>query len=317
MAFVKCVVLPIMLYLIANVQAKLPANLLDKKPIKVKAKYEELIYQSMKSIVSLDELVTTLSVQVAVLTTSLSQMKVDVKKIGEQNVDLSTAMKELNDRITKESAKVTATMRKTQTDLTDLQSSFKKTKKDLGNVETEIKNLKASDTEINVKVNKVNKQVAVGVAELRSLSKVTKMDIRNIRTEIKNLKASNFKINAKVDKMLKKEVAVVTGEEKGGNQKCAKVCAGTTGRKTSSWKNYPSQGIYMNVDIRRCGFVKVPTITTSLEGSSSHWTALGTSSVYSAQANRFSIFVYQRGLRTSSAKKFKWNVEWIAVGYTC
>jgi len=45
-----------------------------------KDKYEDLIYTSMKSIVSLDELVTELSVQVAKLTTSLAVIKVDGEK---------------------------------------------------------------------------------------------------------------------------------------------------------------------------------------------------------------------------------------------
>merc|ERR1739838_1140529 len=97
-----------------------------------------------------------------------------------------------------------------------------------------------------------------------------------------------------------------TAEQNGGNQKCTKVCAGTTGRTKTKWRNYSRAGVYLDVDISRCGFSKIPTIATSLEGSSRHWTALGGSSVYFASPRKFRIYVYQNGLRTGTAKKYRW-----------
>jgi len=248
MNFMKSMLLPILGYLTFTVGAESGAKVLLKnyKPITDEAKLENLIYQSMQSIVSLDELVTTLSAQVAQLTTSLSGIKADVKKIG------------------------------------DLQSSLTETKKDVGDIKTVI-------------------------AEKDK-------DLGNVKREIQNLKSLGAEIKGKVDNM-GKEVAVISSEQSGGNQQCAKVCAGTTGRTTSKWINYSGSGIYMDVDISRCGFARVPTITSSIEGSSSHWMATGTASIYHASPTKFRIYLSSnvRG----RAKTYKWNVEWIAVGHTC
>ena len=73
-----------------------------------------------------------------------------------------------------------------------------------------------------------------------------------------------------------------------------------------------------------CGFVKIPTITTSLEGSVYHDRAVGGSSVYSATTSGFTVNIqhldssYNTGTRLSdAARNYKWNLEWVAVGYTC
>ena len=87
------------------------------------------------------------------------------------------------------------------------------------------------------------------------------------KTEIGNLKNSDVEINAMLD-IVDKEVVVVTAEEKDGDGECVKVCAGTTGRLTSKWyvvnTGWISSGVYTEVDISRCGYIKVPTITTSI-----------------------------------------------------
>jgi len=197
--------------------------------VKRAGKYEDLIYQSMKSIVTLDELVTTLSVQVASLTTSLSSMQ--------------------------------------------------------------------------VKVEQIEKQIAG--------DKKFKYDVASLRTSIANIDAKVERVN--------KEVVVVSGEASNGHEKCVKVCAGTTGRDTTNWVDYSSRGVYSDVDMTSCGFVKVPTVTTSIEGTSSHWVLTGTSSVYHVQPSKFRIYLYDTHSdpRGGVAKKRGWNVEWIAVGFTC
>jgi len=306
MAYIKCMLLPIMVYLITSVQAVSLGKLLPKKPTKVKEQYEELIYQSMKSIVSLDELVTTLSVQVAVLTTSLSQIKVDVKKLGEQNGELSRALKVINYRITENNDAVKVDVKKLEEQNGELSRALKVMNDKITRKYDEI-------TTALKKTEKDSKSTKTEIAKLQSSFGNTKKDVE---TEIKKLKASDSEIKDKVANV-NKQVAVVTAEQTGGNQKCTKVCAGTTGRYKSKWRNYSSMGIYSDVDIRRCGFVKVPTITTSLEGDGNHWTALGGSSVYSASHRGFRIYVRFGGVRKGKAKSWKWNVEWIAVGYTC
>ena len=115
-------------------------------------------------------------------------------------------------------------------------------------------------------------------------------------------------------------VTVLNGEEANGDPKCAKVCSGTTGRRTTNWVDYSgSTGIQTDVDISGCGFVKVPTVTTSIEGSSAHWEITGTSAVYDTTTSSFRIYLAAN--RPSTRRGFAtaryWNVEWIAVGFTC
>ena len=264
-----------MVFLIIHVGA----SSLFTDPAKVEAKYEELISQSKKSSVLLDEFFKTQSVQVARLTTSLSEMKAEMKKIGEQNVELSTALVRLDERITKEIDTAAKAVHNTQSEL------------------------KRTNTVIAKDVEKINKKIAE-----------TQDGLGNMKTAINNLKISNVQMSGKVDRV-SKQVSVVSVEQSGGIGRCARVCAGTTGRNKSKWQYYSSDGIYIDVSIGHCGFVTVPTVTTSIEGNSWHWSATGTSSVYSVTTAGFRVYLRSK-VRTNKAKRGKWNVEWIAVGYT-
>jgi len=139
-----------------------------------------------------------------------------------------------------------------------------------------------------------------------------------IDEEVADLASALALTNGKIEET-RDEVLIVSGEQAAGDEKCMKVCAGSTGRTTTDWTNYSSDGIYYDVDISDCGFQSVPTVTTAVEGSSSHWVSLGTSSIYNTSPSAFRIYLKntyanpQGGL----AEKYKWNVEWIAVGYTC
>jgi len=139
--------------------------------------------------------------------------------------------------------------------------------------------------------------------------------------EVSNLTSSLSAMRGKVEdlEVVKKgEVMIVSGEQPAGGETCMKVCAGTTGRSTTAWTDYSSDGLYEDVDISGCGFKTVPTVTTSLEGTSAHWNALGTSSIYSVTTTTFRIYIQASyGIRNGGAESRKWNVEWIAVGYTC
>jgi len=137
-----------------------------------------------------------------------------------------------------------------------------------------------------------------------------------LQKQIDQLTTSVAETNAKVDE-IDGEVTLVSGEDKAGASKCVKVCAGTTGRTTTNWKDYSSPGVYLDVGIGSCGFITTPTVTTSLEGSSDHWKASGTASIYNTSPSSFRIYIYNNNLRAKQAKGWKYNVEWIAVGYTC
>jgi len=202
-------------------------------------KYEDLIYKSMESIVSLNDLVTDLGVKVTRLTTEVAEVKMKLEK----------TIKTLN-----------------------------------YNVETTEK----LDLEIEY-INEDMAAVATSVAET----------------------------NVKVDAM-GGEVMIVSGEQAAGDEKCRRVCAGTTGR-TTDWYDWGSTRVYYTVDISDCGFTTIPTVTTSLEGKADLTKAWGTSSLWNATPTSFKLVIKHDSynLQGGFAEDRDWNIEWIAVGYTC
>ena len=112
-----------------------------------------------------------------------------------------------------------------------------------------------------------------------------------------------------------------------GPAPCALTCAGTTGRDSSSWTG-GSGNMGIDVDISSCGFISAPIITVSVEGDGG-WQSymVGANAVRSATKDGFRLYL-QGQVRTavqSSANykpalgggAAKWNVNWIAAGYTC
>jgi len=141
-----------------------------------------------------------------------------------------------------------------------------------------------------------------------------------IDDEVSDLTTLIAETSAKVDDMevgsKEGEVMIISGEQPAGDENCMKVCAGSTGRVTTDWTSVDSERIYEDVDISDCGFTTIPTVTTAIEGTGYHWQATGTSSIYSVTTNSFRIYL-NHPLANSKAESKKWNVEWIAVGYTC
>ena len=116
------------------------------------------------------------------------------------------------------------------------------------------------------------------------------------------------------------EVQIVNGEEENSDQKCAKVCSGSTGRASTAFKDYSDgKNVYLDVDMSECGFAKIPNVVISVEGSSHHWNVLGSSSVYNTTPTTFRVYLNNgnAGLNKSLLDDKKWNIEWIAVGFTC
>jgi len=203
-------------------------------------KYEDLIYTSMQSIVSLNDLVTDLGVKVTRLTTEMAEVKMTLEKtIKSLNYNLDTT-KEL-------------------------------------------------DQEIEY-INEDMAAIATSVTET----------------------------NAKVDAM-GGEVMIVSGEQAAGDENCRKVCAGTTGRETTDWYDLTSVQVYYDVDISDCGFTTIPTVTTALEGNANLLNVWGTSQLWDTTPTSFRIVLQHPGynLQGGFAENRDWNIEWIAVGYTC
>jgi len=167
-----------------------------------------------------------------------------------------------------------------------------------------------------VKRNQVQIKQALDSLEQNVLN-LEQERISVIDEKITDLSTSLALTNAKIDDT-RDEVLIVSGEEAAGNAKCMKVCAGSTGRTTTDWTNYSSRAVYIDVDISDCGFKTVPTVTTAVEGAGNHWLATGTSSIYNTSPSAFRIYINNNdNPQNGKAEIWKWNVEWIAVGYTC
>ena len=126
----------------------------------------------------------------------------------------------------------------------------------------------------------------------------------------------------KKNKRAKFQTQILNGEEENSQPKCARVCSGTTGRRITHYRNYSDgRNVYVDVDMTQCGFVKIPNVVISVEGSSHHWMALGTSSVYGTTPTGFRVYLNNVNANVSggdlNAEKYMWNIDWVAVGFTC
>jgi len=88
-------------------------------------------------------------------------------------------------------------------------------------------------------------------------------------------------------------------------------CSGHTASKNTNWVQYSSNGIYLDVDTSACGFSATPSYTTSLGGTSSHWTTTGSTEIYSATPTGFRVYIYSSGLSTSFANQYGWQMNWL------
>jgi len=189
----------------------------------------------------------------------------------------------------------------------------------VGQCKVDMEGMKKSYTE---EIAKLQEQIASMKEELRSQIETVDAELKSQIEDMEagqntTLAALSGEIREEISQ-ISSEVTIVSAEQGLRDQKCAKVCAGTTGRTSTTWVNYSTSGMHTTVDISGCGFVTVPTVTTSLEGASSHWTNSGGSEIYSVTTTKFVTYINapSAGLR-SQASTLKWNMEWIAVGYTC
>jgi len=253
---------------------------------------QDISQSMMKSLLSLNELVTTLTDHVANLKMSMAEMKVKVDRITKENSDLTTSSKIVHWQI-KDNAERQSDLKNT---LTSTRTELEDTKTVIANLESKMENTTQTELE-NTKtvIANLEKKVDNGIA---------------------NVENSVVKANSRID-MIPQEVTVVRGEEKDGYEKCLKVCAGTSTRSMSKWITNSVGWIYMDVDIKHCGFTRIPIITTSIEGHTNHWIARGTSSIYYLKSTSFRLHLNYGGITAERAKSYQWNVEWIAVGPTC
>lgn len=110
---------------------------------------------------------------------------------------------------------------------------------------------------------------------------------------------------------------------------CIITCTGSTGHGTTTWSNGLVGEISTIVDMSKCGFVTIPSVTTNLEGISELAHFSGMTSVYSMGVNSFKVWVigpvwsqfrntgWSYALSANVANNQKLNVMWTATGYVC
>jgi len=249
----------------------------------VEERYENVVLSTVESVVALTEAVSNFGLQVSQISTTLLDVKLRLQEVENS---VRSFEKRIEDRDTD-----------TKHSLQEIENSVRSLEKRIEDHDTDTKN----------SVKSLEQEIVDLTAEKDE--------------QVSNLTSSLSVMRGKVEDLgvvKEGEVMIVSGEQPAGGETCMKVCAGTTGRSTTDWTDYSSDGLYEDVDISGCGFTTVPTVTTSLEGTSAHWNALGTSSIYSVTTTTFRIYIQASyGIRNNGAESRKWNVEWIAVGYTC
>jgi len=169
--------------------------------------------------------------------------------------------------------------------------------------------------------------LAIGSVKTASRVQELEREVKVMNNTINSLVASINKLTARRDLTILNGEGSSAGAQLGPDH-CASVCSGTTGRTRTDWVSYSKHVIYTEVNITRCGFTNIPAITTSLEAhrySQEHdqvYNVLGTTSVYGATKSSFRVFLldakYGFAIVDIAASKWsKWNIDWIAVGFTC
>jgi hypothetical protein len=103
-----------------------------------------------------------------------------------------------------------------------------------------------------------------------------------------------------------------------GTAQLMKLCSGRTAEGATSWVQYLSYGIYVDVDTSSCGFGATPTYLVNMHGNSGNWATTGGSSAYSRTKTGFRIYVkYSHGgdLTPAHANQRGWHIQWLAIGY--
>jgi len=186
------------------------------------------------------------------------------------------------------------------------------------NLAAKVAQMMISFSELTISIQKTKESLNLLEQKVVNLEveKVSKDDFASLTS---SLGETNARIGAVEEKTDKGEVVIVSGEQAPGDEKCMKVCAGSTGRDTTDWYDSGSDTVYYDVDISDCDFITIPTVTTALEGIGGHVGSFGTGSVYNTSPASFRIYLRHVTSDPSGghAESLNWNVEWIAVGYTC
>ena len=118
-----------------------------------------------------------------------------------------------------------------------------------------------------------------------------------------------------------KVVSTVTGGDRGLDS-CVRQCYGSTG-ETTAWQGGSSSAYTYFDPSTGCGFLAgtSPMVSANLVGDSWVGSTNGVN-LYKESTIRYRVHVrFQYQQRSNNvlmyAKKYKWRVDWTAVGYTC
>ena len=120
----------------------------------------------------------------------------------------------------------------------------------------------------------------------------------------------------KKNKRAKFQTQILSVEEENSPDKCAKVCSGTVERQDTDFAEDYRDGevVSVDVDMTRCGFVKIPNVVISIEGSTRHSNfPSGTSSVFNTTSTGFKVYLNDQDAYFES----NLNIDWVAIGFTC
>jgi hypothetical protein len=96
------------------------------------------------------------------------------------------------------------------------------------------------------------------------------------------------------------------------------LCSGKTEIGSTSWREFGSDGLYVDVDTSKCGFSIPPNYISSL-GGKSHWTTTGSSEIYEPRETGFRVYIsnkehIRQGVRAIEANRLNWHINWVAEG---
>ena len=96
----------------------------------------------------------------------------------------------------------------------------------------------------------------------------------------------------------------------------SRLCGATTNVDLMRWRNYGSDGLYVDVFTSHCKFAHTPQYVASVLGDASHWALTGTNAVSLESRTMFRVIVIHPKLRDAQllaeARKYNWRISWVA-----
>src|SRR5437763_9908946 len=97
------------------------------------------------------------------------------------------------------------------------------------------------------------------------------------------------------------------------------LASGSTPPGATAWQQYnppTNTGVFVDVDTSAAGFDTTPVYITSIGGNSSHWSTTGATSIYTATAKGFRVYVRWAdgsALTPAQANSLGWYINWIGM----